>query len=103
MVDDVDFFIETTNPDNPFQYLHGKEWKNIQKVYETIPLKNGKDTTIVIRTTHHGPIISDIHPLLQNGNTAISMSWTGHRITNEMNAFMKFNTMKNWEDFNESV
>ncbi|SVE35169.1 uncharacterized protein METZ01_LOCUS488023, partial [marine metagenome] len=40
---------------------------------------------------------------LQNGNTAISMSWTGHRITNEMNAFMKFNTMKNWEDFNEAV
>ena len=103
MVDDVDFFIETINIDNPVQYLHGKEWKNIQKVYEKIPLKSGKDTTIVIRTTHHGPIISDIHPLLQNGNTAISMSWTGHRITNEMNAFMKFNTMKNWEDFNEAA
>jgi|TARA_Y100000031_G_scaffold142762_1_gene172566 penicillin amidase len=103
MVDDVDFFIEKIHPDDPNQYFHGKEWKNIQLVNETIPLKSGKDTTVVIRMTHHGPIISDIHPLLQNGDISISMSWTGHRITKEMNAFMKLNTMKNWDDFSKAV
>ena len=27
------------------------------------------------------------------------MSWTGHWITNEMDAWVKLTTMKNWEDF----
>ena len=103
MVDDVDFFIETVHPENQNLYLHANTWKKMKIVNETIPIKNGKDTTIVLRMTHHGPVISDIHPLLKNGNTAISLSWTGHRITREMSAFMKLNTMKNWEDFTEAV
>lgn len=103
MVDDVDFFIETIHPDNSDQYLHGKEWRKMKIVHEKIPLKNGKDTTIVVRITHHGPVISDIHPLPINDNRVVSMSWTGHRITHEMNAFMKLNTMKNWKDFTEAV
>ena len=103
MVDDVDFFIEKTHPENPNQYLQGNEWKNMEIVSETIPLKKGKDTTVVVRLTHHGPVISDIHPLLKGKGTAISMAWTGHELTNEMNAFMKLNTMKNWNDFTEAV
>ena len=103
MVDDVDFFIETINPNDPNQYLHGEKWKNMKLIHETIPLKNGKDTTVVVRLTHHGPVVSDIHPLLQNDKTAVSMSWTGHRVTHEMSAFMKLNTMKSWEDFTDAV
>ena len=103
MVDDVDFFIETINPKDPNQYLHGEKWKNMKLVHETIPLKNGKDTTVVVRLTHHGPVVSDIHPLLKSHKTAVSMSWVGHRVTHEMSAFMKLNTMKSWEDFTDAV
>ena len=70
---------------------------------ETSPLQNGEDTTIVIRLTHHGPIISEIHSLLQNDDTAMSMSWTGHWVTKEMDAWVDINTMKNWDDFTEAV
>lgn len=103
MVDDVDFFIETINPKDPNQYLHGKKWKNMKLVHETIPLKNEKDTTVVVRFTGHGPVVSDIHPLLKSDKTAVSMSWIGHRVTHEMSAFMKLNTMKSWEDFTDAV
>ena len=70
---------------------------------ETIPLGGGRDTTITIRKTIHGPVISDIHPLLKNGDRVLSMSWTGHWITNEMDAWVKMTTMKNWKDFSDAA
>lgn len=103
MVDDMDFFIETVNPKNPNQYRHGKTWQDMKLIEETIPLKEGKDTTIVIRLTHHGPVISDIHPLLKGNEKVVSMAWTGNWITHELDAFMGLATMQNWDDFTQTV
>lgn len=103
MVDDVDFFIETIHPNDPTKYQWGDQWRDIEFVEETIPRQNEKDTTITIRLTHHGPIISDVHGLLKNKNIAMSMSWTGHWVTTEMDAWVKLNTMRNWEDFSNGV
>ena len=103
MVDDVDFFVETMHPDNPNKYKKGKEWLDVELIKETIPLKEGADTTVVIRMTHHGPIISDIHPLLKGQETAVSIAWTGHWITSEIDGFFKLNLMKDWEDFTEAT
>lgn len=104
MVDDVDFFIEKINPSDPNKYKHGEKWFDITSVKEKIPLKNGKDTTVIIRSTHHGPIISEIHPLIkEKSSKAISLSWTGHWVTSEMDAWVKLCTMKNWDDFSKAV
>ena len=103
MVDDVDFFLETINPNNPNQYKSGDSWLDMELIKETILLKDGTDTTIVVRLTHHGPIISDIHPLLRGENTAMSMAWTGHWNTKEIDGFFTLNLMKNWEDFTEAA
>ncbi len=104
MVDDVDFFIEKIDSSDPSKYKHGEKWLEITSVKEKIPLKNRKDTTVIIRSTHHGPIISDIHPLIKkNPSKAISLSWTGHWITSEMDAWVKLCTMKNWDDFSKAV
>ena len=103
MVDDLDFFVETLNPKQPSQYRHGEEWKNITEFEENFSVKDRKDTTIYIRETHHGPIISDIHPNLKNDERVISMSWTGHWITKELDAWVQLTTMKNWMDFSNGV
>ena len=103
MVDDLDFFIETINPKNPNEYRSGDNWLPMELVQETIPLENGKDTTITIRITHHGPIISDIHGLLKNKNVAMSIAWTGHWNTPEMDAWVSINNMKNWGDFSNGI
>jgi len=103
MVDDVDFFVETINPNNPNEYKSDDKWLPMEIVEENIPLKNGSDTTITIRMTHHGPIISDIHGLLTQKNIAMSMSWTGHWVTTEMDAWVTLNTMENWDDFSAGV
>ncbi len=103
MVDDLDFFIEKLNPENKNEYLFDGEWKKVQSRVEIFSIKGKDDVSVNIRETHHGPIISDIHKLLKTREESISMSWTGHWVTNEMDAWVGLTTMKNWEDFSESV
>ena len=103
MVDDLDFFIETIDPQDKNRYLFGAESRPIEIIKEKVPLKGGRDSTIIIRSTHHGPIISDIHPLLKDKSVAMSLSWTGHWETKEMDAWVGINTMMNWNDFTEEL
>ena len=53
---------------NRNQYLYNGKWEEMKIITETIPLKNNRDTTITIRLTHHGPIITDVHNLLNKNN-----------------------------------
>ena len=103
MADDIDFFIEKIHPENPNKYKHDNQWLDIISRKETMSLKEGKDTTITIRETHHGPLISDIHPLLKEKDYAISMSWVGNKITNEISALSKLSLVKNWNEFSTIV
>ncbi len=103
MIDDMDFFIETINPNNLNQYKHDNNWKEITIRKETIKLKSGSDTTITVRSTHHGPIITDIHSSLKNSKKQISMTWAGHFMSNELPTLIKMATIKNWDDFSDAV
>jgi len=103
MVDDMDFFIETINPQNHNQYLYDGEWREMKVVEETIKLRGDRDTTVFIRLTHHGPIISDVHKLLKNEKTAISMAWTGNWLTREIDGLFQLARSKNWTDFSNAL
>ena len=103
MVDDMDFFIETINSQNRNQYLYNGKWEEMKIITETIPLKNNRDTTITIRLTHHGPIITDVHSLLNEDTVSISMAWTGNWLTKEIDGLFGISTSKNWSDFTSAV
>jgi penicillin amidase len=103
MADDIDFFVEQVNPDNPNQYRSGDQWRDMGIVTERIPLPDGRDTVVTVRLTHHGPIISDLHPLLRDGDRVVSMSWTGHQVSDELTALLRLSLMGNWEDFSEAA
>jgi len=103
MVDDLDFFIEKLNPDNRDQYFHEGEWLNMNVQKEVFKVKGKSDTTVLIRSTHHGPIITGIHSLKPFNNDVLSMKWTGHWITNELDAWVELTLMNNWEDFSSAL
>jgi penicillin amidase len=103
MVDDMDFFIESINPKNPNQYLYNNSYQDMRVIKEKIPLKNGRDTTITIRLTHHGPIITDVHSLIKEDTVALSMAWTGNWLTKEIDGLFGLATSKNWDDFSKAV
>lgn len=105
MVDDIDFFVETTNPENGNEYLHDGQWYPMELRDETVAVKDGEEKTFVVRETIHGPVISDIHPLLSaepagiGENQVISMRWVGHDISDEVYSILRLNLMENWDDF----
>jgi len=60
MVDDVDFYIEKINPENPRQYWHEDHWEDMKVIEETIQVKGQDPVRTEIFLTRHGPIVNEI-------------------------------------------
>lgn len=101
MLDDMDFYMETLNPENEKQYLLNGEWKDLIVVEETIKVKGkDRDTLMVNRFTHRGPVISSFKAITDK---AISMRWVGNDFSNEIKSVYQLNRAKNWTDFREAA
>jgi penicillin amidase len=72
MVDDVDFYIEKINPENPRQYWVKDHWKEIEVKEETIKIKGRDSIKTKILLTRNGPIVTDVKSLKEK---AISARW----------------------------
>ena len=58
--DDVDLFQEKTNPENPDQILRKDEWQTLARREEIIEVKGSEDIKLIVKTSDHGPIVSNI-------------------------------------------
>jgi len=109
MLDDTDFFREAINPQNSNQYvldsLAGEPvYEKFQIQKEVIKIKNADDTTFTRRLTNHGPVISDVFPEQKYINDrVITMKWTGHEISNEVEALLKMNWAQSFEEFKQGA
>jgi len=97
MVDNLDFYIEKINPDNPDEYLYKGEWKKIKTKKEIIKIKDGEPKEIEIRYTGNGPIVSELKKDITD--MVISARWQGFEYSNEVLGLYQFNTAENFEDF----
>ncbi|MBK7104200.1 MAG: penicillin acylase family protein [Ignavibacteriae bacterium] len=108
MADDADFYIEKLDSSKT-KYFFNNEWKNLTISEDTIKVKDSSDVIFQIKKNHRGPIISDIHPYKkmypnnQQNNVDITMRWTALESSNEMKAYSKINSSKNWEEFTEGL
>ncbi|MCP3899063.1 MAG: penicillin acylase family protein [Desulfobacteraceae bacterium] len=97
MVDNLDFYVEKINPDNPDEYLYKGEWKKIRIKKEIINIKGGESKEIDIRYTGNGPIVSELKDDITD--MVISARWQGFEYSNEFQALYQFNYAENFEDF----
>ena len=58
MVDDVDFYVEKINPENPHQYWYKDHWEDMKIIEEIIKVKGGAPVKKEILLTRHGPIVT---------------------------------------------
>ncbi|MBT3176299.1 MAG: penicillin acylase family protein [Desulfobacula sp.] len=100
MVDDMDFYLEKINPDNPDQYEFMGEFKDFEIHPEIIKIKGKKSVTKQNRFTHRGPIISKFKKL---GDETITMKWLGNEMSNELRSVFLLNRAKNWDEFKNAV
>lgn len=100
MVDDMDFYVEKINPENPNEYFYKGKWRPLKVKKETILISGGKKVEKEIRFTHRGPIVSEFKKVK---DAAISMRWIGNEKSNELRTVFLLNRAKNWEDFKNAV
>jgi len=103
MLDDADFYIEKFDSTQK-KYLLNGEWKNLDIIKDTVKVKNQKEVVFEIKSTHRGPVISDIHPFTElypesKSSIPISMRWLGSDFSDELYAFYSINKAKNWNEF----
>jgi penicillin amidase len=55
MGDIQDLFVERLDGE---RYLFEDEWRDLETVREEIPVKGGEPVELVVRSTHHGPIVN---------------------------------------------
>ncbi|HEX9652557.1 MAG TPA: penicillin acylase family protein, partial [bacterium] len=103
MVDDVDFYIEKINPDNPKQYWDGKAWLDFQIYEEEIAVKDSTPVKLEIKISRNGPIVSNLHPLFKETEKTVALRWTGHLPSDELAALRKIQKAKSWDEFKSAV
>lgn len=98
-LDDIDLFAEKINNDSSCYFFNG-EWHPLSSREEVIRQKNGHQDTLLIKSTHRGPVISHRTGI---GTDAISMKWSGADISDEVRTFYLINRANNWNDFRNGL
>jgi penicillin amidase len=98
-----DLFVETVDPQNPTQYMTPDGAKPFDMRSEIIHVKGGADVILNVRSTRHGPVLSDIDPELgaiAGNGKVMALSFTGlaeHDTTAE--ALMRINRAHDATEF----
>jgi penicillin G amidase len=99
MTDVEDFFVERVNARQ--EALYRGQWEPMRVRRESIKVKGAPDEVLVVRSTRHGPLVSDILP----GSTeALALRWTAlDPVDRTLDAFLGVNVARNWEDFTTAL
>ncbi|MGH7796946.1 MAG: penicillin acylase family protein, partial [Candidatus Binatia bacterium] len=81
--DDVEIYRERLHPLEPDRYLVGHQWQKLQSHSELIGVRRSAPRAKIIRSTRHGPVISDFSGMTAGGEV-LSVRWTAHEPSEEM-------------------
>lgn len=122
--DVMDLFIEKVNPENPNQYEVDGQWVDFETRTQTIQVAGSAPVEITVRSTRHGPVISDTYgPLKDEGDPrdeefvpfkdragvelpeqyVVALSWVALQTGNPFEAIFGFNKAQNWEEFRQAA
>lgn len=117
--DVMDLYVEKVNPANPNQYEVNGEWVDFESRTETIKVAGGDPVTITVRSTRHGPVISEVYgPLKDAGDPedkefepfkdragidlpdpyVIALRWTALEPSPVFESIWALNRAQNWEE-----
>jgi penicillin amidase len=101
MADDADFYLERIDSTDTTRYWYDGSWRRIAIREEEILVRGDTAVPVLIRSTHHGPLISDISTPLTKARppAGTSMRWTGVDPTDSFEAFRAINRAASWEEF----
>jgi penicillin amidase len=105
MADDADFYIVRIDSTDPNRYVYNGESLPLTIREEEIQVRDDTTHYVTIRSTHHGPIVTDIHTMLRKARLPFvaAMRWTGAEVSDQVEAFNKINRARTWQEFLSGV
>lgn len=74
-----DLYLEQINPANPAQYRTPDGWADFERREEVLKVKGQPDQRIVVRSTRHGPVLSDVQAshgrVLDTSRFVLALRW----------------------------
>lgn len=101
--DDIDFYREKLNPNNPNEYLVSGKSIPFKMKEKTIKIKGGKTEKLTIRISKHGPLMNDLIDGLDATNP-IAMDWIYTKLKNRiLNAAFEMSHSNSIADFRKAA
>jgi len=101
--DTQNLFIETIDPTDPSKYLSPEGPKPFDTRDEIIHVKNASDVTLKVRSTRHGPVLSDIDAAMRDlvgPGKAMALAFTGLGDKDTTyDALVGLDQAKDWDTF----
>lgn len=95
-----DLFVEDVDPGAPSRYRHRGEWRTFESRTETIAVRGGRDESVTIRASVHGPVVSGVLDGADALGGAVALCWTGlYDGDRTPEAFFAIGTARNWIEF----
>ena len=105
--DTQDLFLERVDPDDPNRYLTPDGSLPFDVRVERIGVRGGGDVTLVVRSTRHGPVISDVDEeaggIAEPGHVVALAAAALAKDDMTGEAVWRLNRARSWEDFNAAL
>ena len=111
--DVTDLYVERIEGDT---WRYGRQNRPLRTRVETIRVADGDDVEITVRSTGHGPVVSDVdddlaevadtnlpQPRRDAVETAVSLAWTALQPRPTADAILELNRAQNWDDFRAAL
>ena len=101
--DDLDFYYEENNPNNPDEYKTPEGYESYLKRTKTIKIKDAPDTTFTVKVSRHGPIMNDLVKQIRN-EKPVAMQWMYTKLDNQiLDVAYGMSHAKGLEDFKSTA
>ena len=100
--DDVELFTEKPDPLDPDRYLLGDSWLTMDRREEIIGIRRRKEIKKIVRTTCHGPVLSDFGKR-SDSSQVLSLRWTAREASQEFRCLLGVNQARDWHGFLDSL
>ena len=95
-----DLYLEETDAKDASRYRHAGAWQKFETRTETIPVRGGSDVVLEVRSSVHGPIVSDVMEGAAALGKPVALRWTGLDAGDTTpEAFLGIDRAASWSDF----
>ncbi|MFY0629883.1 MAG: penicillin acylase family protein [Flavobacteriaceae bacterium] len=81
--DDIDFYFEQNNPNNPNEYKTPNGYKAYKTLKKTIKIKDLPDSTFTVKVSDHGPVMNNLMKTVTD-ERPMAMQWIYTKLENQI-------------------